>query len=206
MTQSTAMSGSAQKIRHEWYQNDSQVVISVFAKKCKDDQVKVEFQPKALTVTIKLPESEYVLDLEPLAHEVVPEESSYTIMQTKVEIKLKKQQIGISWGQLEGEDVPTVMASVSNDKPPAYPSSSKKHVDWSSVEKSVEEEKPEGEQALNALFQKIYKDGNDEVRRAMVKSFTESGGTTLSTNWNEIGKESTPIRPPDGVEARKWET
>ena len=91
-------------------------------------------------------------------------------------------------------------------KPPAYPSSSKKHVDWSAVERAVgaEEDKPEGEQALNALFQQIFRDGTDEVKKAMMKSFVESGGTTLSTNWDEVGKAPVPIRPPDGMEPKKY--
>lgn len=38
----------------------------------------------------------------------------------------------------------------------------------------------------------------------MVKSYTESGGTVLSTNWKEISKKRTEIRPPDGMEFKKW--
>jgi suppressor of G2 allele of SKP1 len=40
--------------------------------------------------------------------------------------------------------------------------------------------------------------------KAMNKSYQESGGTVLSTNWNEIGKEETPVKPPDGMEFKKW--
>ena len=58
---------------------------------------------------------------------------------------------------------------------PKYPTSCKKSRDWDKVEKEIEkqeaDEKPEGEAALNALFQKIYGSGSDEVRRAMNKSF-----------------------------------
>lgn len=111
----------------------------------------------------------------------------------------------LKWGALEGDDSMVAnMATVTETKPPTYPSSSKKSKDWASLEKSVEDEKAEGEAALNALFQKIYKDGSDEVKRAMMKSFVESGGTTLSTNWEEVGKESVPVRPPDGVVPKKW--
>jgi suppressor of G2 allele of SKP1 len=39
----------------------------------------------------------------------------------------------------------------------------------------------------------------------MNKSFQESGGTVLSTNWNEIGAKETEIQPPTGMEAKKYE-
>jgi suppressor of G2 allele of SKP1 len=39
----------------------------------------------------------------------------------------------------------------------------------------------------------------------MNKSFQESGGTVLSTNWAEIGAKTTEAQPPEGMEARKYE-
>ena len=56
-----------------------------------------------------------------------------------------------------------------------YPTSSHYHRDWdrlvAEVKKEEKEEKLEGDAALNQLFQQIYRDGGDEVKRAMNKSF-----------------------------------
>lgn len=56
-----------------------------------------------------------------------------------------------------------------------YPSSSHYTRDWdklvAEVKKEEKEEKPEGDAALNKLFQQIYQDGNEDVRKAMNKSF-----------------------------------
>ena len=38
----------------------------------------------------------------------------------------------------------------------------------------------------------------------MNKSFQESNGTVLSTNWSEIGKGFVKGQPPDGMEVRKY--
>jgi suppressor of G2 allele of SKP1 len=72
--------------------------------------------------------------------------------------------------------------------------------DWDALEAELDaelsEEKPEGEAALNELFQKIYMNADDDTRRAMNKSFQESAGTVLSTDWKDVGSKTvTPEAP-----------
>jgi len=197
------------KVSHDWYQTETQVVVEVRIKKLKADECKIEIGETTLSVTAPLPTgSEYSLMLD-LAHPVVPAQSSYKVLSTKIEIKLRKGE-GVRWHCLEGDgSAPLPGGSL----PPASASGGVKAPyasgrDWSAIEKNLSaeaEEKKEGEAALNEMFQKIYGDANDEVKRAMNKSFQESGGTVLSTNWGDIGKEKTEIKPPDGMEWKKYD-
>lgn len=73
---------------------------------------------------------------------------------------------------------------------PVYPYAGKK-VDWDKfaedLKKEEKEEKLEGDQALMKFFKELYEGGDEDTRRAMVKSMQESGGTALSMNWGEVG-------------------
>ena len=57
---------------------------------------------------------------------------------------------------------------------------------------------------MNEFFQKLYADADEDTRRAMMKSYVESGGTTLSTNWDEVRKAPVTVKPPEGSEYKKW--
>ena len=104
----------------------------------------------------------------------------------------------------------TSFAAVGEAKPRGYPSSSKKGTDWGALDVELageleqDAEGLEGDAALNKLFQDIYAKADPETRRAMNKSFQESNGTVLSTNWSEIGKGFVQGQPPDGMEVRKY--
>lgn len=200
-------------IKHDWYQTESHVCVTVLAKNLSPDSVSVQFAPSTMMMKAKLPDgTDYELNLN-LSFPIVPEQSSHTVMKTKVEIKMKKCD-GIRWSSLEGQalvnvkQIPVAIPELSA-QPPVYPSSSAKKKNWDKIESEIKkeeaEEKPEGEAALNQLFQKIYGEGSDEIRRAMNKSFQESGGTVLSTNWNEVSKDKVTVKPPDGVEFKKWD-
>jgi suppressor of G2 allele of SKP1 len=39
------------------------------------------------------------------------------------------------------------------------------------------------------FFKGLYKDADEDMRRAMMKSYIESKGTALSTNWTDVGKK-----------------
>ena len=62
----------------------------------------------------------------------------------------------------------------------------------------------EGSDPVQGFFQKIYKDADPDTRRAMIKSYQESNGTSLSTNWSEVGKGPVETSPPEGMVAKKW--
>lgn len=58
---------------------------------------------------------------------------------------------------------------------------------------------------MNEFFQGIFANADEDTKRAMMKSYQESGGTALSTNWTEVGKGKVEVKPPSGSVAKKWE-
>lgn len=46
-----------------------------------------------------------------------------------------------------------------------------------------------GGDAVDGFFKKLYAGADPDTRRAMMKSYVESQGTSLSTNWSEVGSK-----------------
>jgi len=179
------------KIRHTWYQNDAYVYVTFYVKNMREEDVKVDFEESSLVVRLNLPEGETFTFNSTLCDSILPGECRKSIGKTNIEIRLKKAKI-LQWASLEkiASEKPLLnpWPDTSSANKHLYPSSSKVKRDWDKIAAEVAEEKPEGEAALNKVFQDIYGSGSEEQRRAMIKSFTESGGTVLSTNWDEVGK------------------
>ena len=78
-----------------------------------------------------------------------------------------------------------------------YPSSSHYTRNWdklvADVKREEKEEKPEGDAALNKLFQQIYHDGSDEVRKAMNKSFVSEPIHGRAHMTSAVGLASFPV-------------
>lgn len=178
------------KVKYDWYQTDVHITINVLIKNLAVQDVQVIFEEKFVEIKLS---SEQLFSLN-LLKSIVPPQCTYRVKPTKIELKLKKVNEDI-WNTLDA-----VKPEQTNQKPTVN------KCNWDKlVETELKDDTAEGEAALNELFQKIYTDGNDEVKKAMNKSFLESGGTVLSTNWKEVGDKKVDIKPPDGMEWKKWD-
>jgi suppressor of G2 allele of SKP1 len=215
------------RVRHEWYQTLTHVVVTILVRGASEDAVHVKFDRTELTAEVTLPggHAEYQLHLS-LFGPINAAECEQVVEETKIVLKLKKD-VNCTWSSLEGKGdgglpvfrppaAPSDEAGPSSAPPPeaaarpAYPTSRPKKTDWDKVEHEVtreeEETKLEGDEALQKLFRDIYARSSDETRRAMNKSFQTSGGTVLSTNWEEVAKKDYEQErsAPDGQEWKKW--
>ena len=93
-----------------------------------------------------------------------------------------------------------------NKKPAAYPTSSKTGPkNWDNLEGLDEEEGKDGAGGdVDSFFRSLYEKADPDTRRAMMKSYVESSGTSLSTSWDEAKDKTYTALPPDGSEAKQW--
>jgi suppressor of G2 allele of SKP1 len=212
------------KYRHQWYQTQQMVEVAVLAKGLPPERVNVDIQEDQLCITTKdeAGKQDYELKAD-LFGKVDPAASKWELLKTKIEVRLRKAD-SLHWGDLQRKSgtapasagkAPTVIAAATpaaapaqEPARPAYPSSFKrKPVDWDKLDAELgkEEEKLEGDAALQKLFKDIYSKADEDTRRAMNKSFQESNGTVLSTNWKEVGTKKIENAAKD-ADVHKWET
>ena len=159
--------------------------------------------------------STFTFTLDPLSNAIIPDQSTYQVLSTKLSLKLAKKVRGLKWTALENAPtttLPTPTTSNTSDKSTkiAYPTSSRTGTkNWDAIEREAIEdakawEKPDGDAAANALFRDIYANASDDVKRAMMKSYIESNGTALSTDWSDVSQKKVETRPPESMVAKKW--
>lgn len=108
---------SGVKCRYDWHQTGSHVVVSVFSKKYDPFKSFVKLNPIRLVIHIYFPESDASFDLDLELHGVanVPE-SSVSMLGTKVEVKLKKAEVG-AWKTLDIPRTATTVSTPSSNEP-----------------------------------------------------------------------------------------
>ncbi|KIJ45264.1 hypothetical protein M422DRAFT_779162 [Sphaerobolus stellatus SS14] len=192
--------------RHEFYETDERLTLSVFDKGANPDEVSIKFTPTSVTYE----HGDKKLELDPLMGEIDPEASAYTVGKVKVEIRLAKKTQG-RWVYLvrspesEAKILPSTAAAGSTT------ANKRQHKNWEKVSDQIL--KADKEKTLtddpnavdsNKAFSELFQHLDEDAKRAMLKSYTESGGTTLSTDWEDVKKGTVPIRPPDGQEWKQW--
>lgn len=199
------------KIIYNWIQTATNITVDITSNhnlnvyEIKLSKKLIEFIDK------KSNEVKYKINL---TNGIIPEKSTSKITSSmKCKLELVKEVENFNWVNLE---VNNNDDSLNNPKDKVvhgyYPSSSKVKKDWSQLDKEIDEQEKEdatkdGNEGMWRLFRDIYAKGNEETRRAMIKSFQTSGGTVLSTNWNEVkDKDYEGKDRPEAPKGQEWAT
>ena len=212
-------------IKTEWYQTPSHITYTILIKGTSKEFTKIDITARELNIfTETLDGTKFSQNIK-LYNEIVPAMSSFENLSMKIDIKLRKSY-DEQWPNLEAvaplmKDCIKESDCIDSDIPPpcipppciegkvpiatlkvgdcnnVYTSSKPgKKLDWDKVAKECDADE---EDDPNKMFKKMYTDSDEDARRAMMKSLSESNGTVLSTNWKEVGsrKGIKPYASPD---------
>lgn len=169
----------------EYYQIESKVVISLFEKNAEESKIVVNCEPKHLKVFY----DERILLNTSLCGEVIPEEVSYSVKPRKIDITLKKKDSSTHWGTLEDKHKDEMDA-----KKKIYSSDR-----WGALIHEVEEEESEAKD-VDGVLKKLFANCDEDAKKAMMKSWSESGGNVLSMNWDEVKQKKCEYKSENGDE------
>ncbi|KAJ1366721.1 hypothetical protein KIN20_027474 [Parelaphostrongylus tenuis] len=181
------------KARYDWFQTDSFVTITILKKGVSLSECRVAFRNNEIRVFA----GDEVIFETTLARPVDEKDFTVTCTPSKAKVRMPKAT-AVHWPTLSASsDAPHVSSE-------SHPTKNWEAIGRSAVEEE-EKEELEGDAAVNRMFRKLYSEASDDVKKAMIKSYQESGGTVLSTNWAEISKKRTEIKPPDCMEYKRFE-
>ncbi|RSL62672.1 hypothetical protein CEP54_005603 [Fusarium duplospermum] len=215
------------------FQSNAVISVSIFSKGVNKEKLQVEYKPFSVHLdAIIYPNGDTrPFDLE-LWGEIDPSASKHTVTPNKVELSLKKKTPG-KWKQLKSDGnkpaapVAATESLTISEKTPEQPKAEEKK-ESAKPEKAPEasnaahqypsssrtgpknwdtlgdDDEAEDTSDVNYFFKKLYQGATPEQQRAMMKSFTESNGTSLSTDWSDVKDRTVETVPPEGVEAKKW--
>ncbi|OUM55359.1 hypothetical protein BVG19_g4884 [[Candida] boidinii] len=224
----TTITKKNKDLKIDWFDNKKTVEISIFVKNIQKDNLLVKFNQDSVSVEFKITSNDNTLvtsheyNLNPLYDSIIPESCKFNLFKTKLELILFKHS-PVPWKSLEKSsdskevktfnttneqaDTENTTIATSDSNPLAYPSSSKKKIDWSKID-TLDGDDGDAEAADNQdpddFFKQLYSNADDDTRRAMMKSYVESNGTALSTDWSEVSKKKVETSPPTGMEARSF--
>eukprot|EP00730_Choanoeca_flexa_P014483 TRINITY_DN6350_c0_g1_i1.p1 TRINITY_DN6350_c0_g1~~TRINITY_DN6350_c0_g1_i1.p1 ORF type:complete len:324 (+),score=63.85 TRINITY_DN6350_c0_g1_i1:40-1011(+) len=129
-------------LKHDWYQSDSHVFITIMVKKLTEDAVKIDLEATKVTVAFTIPNGDdYRLAL-PLFAAILADQSATKVKSVKVELKLCKAE-PLQWPSVEQaqQAVPVAMMQSAADVGQQASAASSKNSpnDWDQLAKEVEE-------------------------------------------------------------------
>ena len=199
--------------KYQYYQSDKFMTIAILERNVQADQLDVQIEADSIVIQLQKQGQHFTVIAGMLSESINVEQSKIQIKDEKVLVKLRKIEAKEWYDLLDPKKklrvATTTTASKSNTNNNTRPYSSTK--DWNQIEQTLKQdednEQPQGDEAMNKLFQQIYANADPDTRRAMIKSYQTSGGTCLSTNWKEVEKKDYEKErtAPQGQEWRTWE-
>jgi len=160
---------SSEIIRNKWIQNSTQVILTLYKKNLDPEKVIVYFQPKQLVVDLELENKKIHRRSAILTQPISIQNSSWIVTQYKVIITLGKIK-PMLWDSFEILDNQTKSNQVGESLNVKKFDSLKE-----ALEKEEEDEKDNGNPnaALMNMMGKLYREGDDDMKRMIAKTWTE---------------------------------